>query len=120
MEELLKAGLSPATVKAGGLEAALNLATAGGLDLAEAAEIMSTSLNTFKDDGLKASDAANILAGAANASATSVGELKYGIAQVGTVASGLGLSFKDTSTTLATFAQNGLDEISPVAWGYAA
>lgn len=108
MEELLKAGISPATVKAGGLEAALNLATAGGLELADAAEIMSTSLNTFKDDGLEASDAANILAGAANASATSVGELKYGLSQAGTVASGLGLSFKDTSTALAVFAQNGI------------
>lgn len=108
MEELLKAGLSPATVKAGGLEAALNLATAGGLELADAAEIMSTSLNTFKEDGLKASEAADILAGAANASATSVGELKYGLSQVGTVANGLGLSFKDTSTALAVFAQNGL------------
>lgn len=108
IEELLKAGLSPATVKAGGLEAALNLATAGGLELADAAEIMSTSLNTFKEDGLKASEASNILAGAANASATSVMELKYGISQAGTVANGLGLTFKDTSTALAVFAQNGV------------
>lgn len=108
MEELLKAGISPATVKSGGLEAALNLATAGGLELADAAEIMSTSLNAFKDDGMEASEAANILAGAANASATSVGELKYGLSQVATVASGIGFSFEDTNSALAAFAQNGL------------
>ena len=119
MEELLKAGLSPATVEAGGLEAALNLATAGGLELAESAEIMSTAMNAFKSDGLEASDVANILAGAANASATSVGELKYGLSMSAAVASGLGVSFKDTNTALAVFAQNGL-AISPATWEQAA
>ena len=54
IEELLKAGLAPAAVQAGGLEAALNLATAGGLDLAAAAEIMSTALNAFSKDGMSA------------------------------------------------------------------
>ncbi len=49
IEELLKAGMSVEQVgKKGGLNAALNLATAGGLGLAEAAEIMSTALNSFK------------------------------------------------------------------------
>lgn len=108
MEELLKAGLSPATVQAGGLEAALSLATAGGLELADSAEIMSTAMNAFKSDGLEASEVANTLAGAANASATSVGELKFGLSMVSAVASGLGVSFKDTNTALAVFAQNGL------------
>lgn len=119
IEELLKAGLSPATVQAGGLEAALNLATAGGLELADSAEIMSTAMNAFKSDGLEASEVANTLAGAANASATSVGELKFGLSMVSAVASGLGVSFKDTNTALAVFAQNGL-AISPVAWEQAA
>ena len=108
IEELLKAGLTPAQVKAGGLESALNLATAGGLDLAKASEIMSTALNAFKDDAMSASDAANILAGTANASATSVEELQYGIAQVGAVASGIGMSFKDVNIAMGLFANNGL------------
>lgn len=108
IEELLKAGITPAQVKAGSLEAALNLATAGGLDLAQSAEIMSTALNSFKNDSLKASDAANILAGTANASATSVEELQYGLSQVSAVASGVGLNFKDTNTALGLFANNGL------------
>jgi TP901 family phage tail tape measure protein len=104
----LKAGLTPAQVQAGGLESALNLATAGGLDLAKASEIMSTALNAFKDDGMKAADAANILAGTANASATSVEELQYGLSQVGAVASGIGMNFKDVNIALGLFANNGL------------
>ncbi|MCM3032836.1 phage tail tape measure protein [Niallia sp. MER 6] len=108
IEELIKAGVSLDDIMSGGLEGALNLATAGGLELAEAAEIASTALNAFKSDNLEVVDAANLLAGAANASATDVGELKYGLSMVSAVASGIGLSFKDTSTALASFAQNGL------------
>jgi TP901 family phage tail tape measure protein len=108
IEELIKAGVSVTDIVNGGLEGALSLATAGELELAEAAEIASTALNAFRDDGLSVIDAANILAGAANASATSVNEMRYGLSMVSAVASGLGMSFKDTSTALAVFAQNGL------------
>ncbi|MFS0841170.1 phage tail tape measure protein [Paenibacillus sp. 1P03SA] len=109
MEELVKAGLSVEQIdKGGGLEAALNLATAGGLDLAEAAEVMSTSLNAFKDNNLKAADAANILAGTANASATDVRDLKYSLAQVSAVANGVGMTFRDTNIALGLFANNGI------------
>jgi len=108
IEELLKAGLSPATVQAGGLEAALSLATAGGLDLAEAAAIMATSLNAFKKDGLTAAQTADILAGTANASATGVHELQYSLAEVGAVAAGAGLSFEDVNVTLGLLANNAI------------
>ncbi|WP_416729197.1 phage tail tape measure protein [Fictibacillus sp. JL2B1089] len=107
-EELIKAGLTLDQVINGGLEGALSLAAAGELELADAAEIASTALNAFKDDNLEVADAADILAGAANASATSVGEMRYGLSMVSAVASGVGLSFEDTSTALALFAQNGL------------
>lgn len=106
IEELLKAGMSTAQVQAGGLNAALNLATAGGLGLAESAEIMSNSLNGFKKDGLQAAQAADILAGTANASATDVHDLRYSLAAVGSVADGVGMSFKDTNTALGLFANN--------------
>lgn len=108
IEELSKAGVSTKDILNGGLTGALNLATAGELDLKEAAEIASTALNAFKRDNLSVVDAANQLAGAANASATDVHELKYGLSMVAPVASGLGLSFKDTTNALAVFAQNGL------------
>ncbi|MGE9877976.1 phage tail tape measure protein [Bacillus velezensis] len=108
IEELIKAGVSLEDIMGGGLAGALDLAVAGELDLGEAAEIASTALNAFKKDGLSVTQAANMLAGAANASATDVHELKYGLSMVSAVASGVGLSFKDTSTALAIFAQNGL------------
>ena len=108
IEELVKAGVGLEDIANGGLKGALNLATAGNLELADAAEIASTALNAFKADGLNVEKAGNLLAGAANASATSVGELKYGLSPVSAVASAVGLSFDDTVTTLATFAQNGL------------
>lgn len=108
MEELVKAGVSTKDIMNGGLSGALSLATAGDLELADAAEIASTALNAFRDDNLSVAKAADILAGAANASATSVGEMKYGLSMTSAVAAGMGLSFKDTSTALAVFAQNGL------------
>lgn len=92
----------------GGLQGALSLAAAGELELADATEIASTALNSFKADGVSVSQAADILAGAANASATSVQEMKYSLAACAAVASSVGLSFKDTSSALAVFAQNGL------------
>ncbi|MBC1458479.1 phage tail tape measure protein [Listeria newyorkensis] len=108
IEELIKAGLSTADVLNGGLAGALDLATAGEIDLASAAEIASTALNAFRDDNLSVADAANILAGGANASATDVEGLRLGLQQVSAVASGAGLSFEDTATSLSVFAQNGL------------
>ncbi len=108
VEELIKAGVGLTDIINGGLEGALNLATAGELELGEAAEIASTALNAFKADHLSVADAANILSGAANASATDVRELKYGLSASSAVAAGAGMTFKDTATTLAVFAQNGL------------
>lgn len=106
MTELLKAGMSVEEVMNGATDAALNLAAAGELSLPEAAEIMSTAMNAFKVTD--AAHAADILAGAANASATDVHELKYALSAVSSVAAGVGMSFDDTNTALAVFAQNGL------------
>nr|WP_142307673.1 phage tail tape measure protein [Bacillus cereus] len=108
IEELLKAGVSLEDVLGGGLEGALNLATAGELELGEAAEIASTALNAFEKESLSVTDAADTLAGAANASATNVREMQYGMASVATVAAGAGGTFRDTATALALFAQSGL------------
>lgn len=108
MEELVKAGVSTKDILNGALKGALSLATAGELELADAAEIASTALNAFKDDNISVAQAADILAGAANSSATTVGEMRYGLQMTSAVAAGMGLSFKDTATTLALFAQNGL------------
>ncbi|MFJ8245174.1 phage tail tape measure protein [Peribacillus asahii] len=108
LEELIKAGVSTQDILAGGLKDALNLATAGGLDLAKASEVMSTALNSFTNDTISSTRAADLLAGSANASATDVKEMAYGLSQSAAVANNLKFSFEETSTTLAVLAQNGL------------
>ena len=106
MTELLKAGVSVKDVLGDASQAALDLAAAGQLSLPEAAEIMSTAMNAFHIDD--ATHATDVLVGAANASATGVQELKYSLSAVSAVAAGVGMSFDDTNTALAVFANNGL------------
>lgn len=106
MTELLKAGVSVKDVLGDASQAALDLAAAGQLSLPEAAEIMSTAMNAFHMDD--ATHAADVLVGAANASATGVQELKYSLSAVSAVAAGVGMSFDDANTALAVFANNGL------------
>lgn len=106
MTELLKAGVSVKDVLGDASQAALDLAATGQLSLPEAAEIMSTAMNAFHMDD--ATHAADVLVGAANASATGVQELKYSLSAVSAVAAGVGMSFDDTNTALAVFANNGL------------
>ena len=106
MAELLKAGLSLQEVLNGATKAALDLATAGDLSLPEAAKTMSIMMNVF--DLNDASHAADILTGAANASATNVHEMSYAMAEAAAGAKSMGVSFEDTNATLALFAKNGL------------
>lgn len=108
IEELTKAGVSTSDLLNNGLYGALLLARAGEIELGESAEVASTALNSFKKDGLDVVQVANLLAGGANASATDVRGLQQGLSQVAAVASGVGLSFSDTTTALSLFAQNGL------------
>lgn len=105
MTELLKAGVDTKSVLGEASQAALDLAAAGDLSLTEAAEVMSTAMNVF---GTKdATHVADLLAGAANASATDVHEMKYAFSQVAADAHGVGMSIDDVNVALATFAQYG-------------
>ena len=105
MTELLKAGINVKDVMGEASKAALDLASAGDLSLPEAAEVMSTAMNVF---GTKdATHVADLLAGAANASATDVHEMKYAFSQVAADAHGVGMSIDDVNVALATFAQYG-------------
>lgn len=105
MTELLKAGVDTKSVLGEAPAAALDLAAAGDLSLTEAAEVMSTAMNVF---GTKdATHVADLLAGAANASATDVHEMKYAFSQVAADAHGVGMSIDDVNVALATFAQYG-------------
>jgi TP901 family phage tail tape measure protein len=106
--ELTKAGVSVTDVLGGGLPAALSLASAGELELADAATFVSTGLNVFKLSGEDAARVSDTLSAAANKSAADVSDIGPAFAQSALVAQQLGLSLEDTSGTIALFAQQGL------------
>jgi TP901 family phage tail tape measure protein len=106
--EMAKGGIEPATIAAGGLRDVLNLAAAGEIGIAEAAEIASKQLGVWVDSaadaGTKAAflkDSVNLLSQAANASTVNVDDLALGLANSGKSADLAGLSFRETVTSMA-------------------
>jgi TP901 family phage tail tape measure protein len=106
--ELAKAGVEVADIYGGALTGALDLASAGSLDLESAAVIAANAMNTFGLAGKDVSHIADVLASAANTSAATVEDLGMGLRQVGLVADQAGLSLEDTVGTLAAMADAGL------------
>lgn len=102
--ELAKGGIAPATIAAGGLEATLNLAAAGGLELAAAGEIVAKQLGVWADKGVDAEEVTNLLAQAANASTVDVDELANGLASAQGRAAAMGVEYDDLVQTMATIA----------------
>lgn len=108
MEELVKAGLSVEDVLNGAADATVALAAAGEVELAEAATIASNAMNQF---GLAAEDLpriADLIAGAANASAIDVGQFGFSLSQAGAVANLVGVSFEDLATAIALMGNQGI------------
>jgi TP901 family phage tail tape measure protein len=106
--ELAKAGISAADILGGALRGSLDLAAAGSLQLATAAEIAAAAMNTFSLSGKDVGRIADVLAAAANKSAAGVEDLGLGLQQVGLVAAQVGLSLEETVALLAAFADRGL------------
>lgn len=106
--ELSKAGVSTADVLGGGLTGALNLAAAGQLDVAEAAETAASAMVQFGLDGKDVPHIADLLAAAAGKAQGSVHDMGFALNQSGLVASQFGLSIEDTTGVLAQFANAGL------------
>lgn len=108
MLELAKSGMTPAQISAGGLQATMLLAAAGGVDLGSAATTTSNALNMFGMSADQANVVANALAGGANASAASVDGLQQSLSQVGPGARNAGLDLNQTVGVLAAFADKGI------------
>lgn len=106
--ELAKAGLTTSEILGGALTGSMNLAAAGSLSLAEAADVTAKTLNIFHLEGKDASHIADLLAAAANKSATDVHEMGMALKMGGLAAYAAGLSVEDTTGTLALFADNAL------------
>lgn len=107
-EELAKAGLSAADITGGALTGSLDLAAAGSLGLARAAEISATAMAQFHLKGQDVAHIADVMAAAALGSTADVETLAQGMAQGGGMAASLGMSLEDTAATLALFDQNAL------------
>ncbi|WP_346007156.1 phage tail tape measure protein [Janibacter terrae] len=107
-EELAKAGVSTADILGGALTGSLDLAAAGGLDLASSAEIAATSMNLFGLEGEDVTHIADVLTASANKSAAGVDDLGLALSQGGTVAAATGLTLEETAATLSAFADSGM------------
>lgn len=109
MVELGKQGLSTSQILDGAADATTALAAAGGIELPDAAAIAAAALNQFKLTAADLPHVADLLAGAANASATGVSELGRAMSFVGPVAQAMGLSIEDSVAALALLANSGID-----------
>jgi TP901 family phage tail tape measure protein len=108
IEELAKAGVNTADILSGGLSGALSLASAGGLDVAEAAETAATAMVQFNLKGNQVEHVADLLAAGAGKAQGSVHDLGYALKAGGLVASNMGISVEDATGALAAFASAGL------------
>lgn len=107
MLELAKAGLSTEQVMAA-IGGTLDLAAAGGLSVAQAAEIAANAVNTF---GLEASDTvrvADMLAAAANASSVEVTDMAQAMQAGASVFAASEIPIEDLSTAIALLGNNGI------------
>ena len=105
---LLKAGVSAQDVLGGGLVGTMNLAAAGELAVADAAEIAATALVQFNLSGSDMAHVADLLAAGAGKAQGEVSDLALALKYVGPVASGMGISIEETVGALSAFASQGL------------
>lgn len=108
IEELSKAGVGTSDVLHGGLSGALDLASAGELRVADAAQIAATAMTQFNLKGNEVPHVADLLAAGAGKAQGSVQDLSQALNQGGLVASQAGFSINETTGTLAAFASAGL------------
>jgi len=106
--ELSKAGVSTADILSGGLTGALNLAAAGQMDVADAAETAATAMTQFGLKGDQVNHIADLLAAGAGKAQGSVDDMGQALKQAGLVANQTGLSIEETTAGLTAFASAGL------------
>lgn len=108
VNELAKAGVNAQDILGGGLKGSLDLAAAGQITVADAAETAATAMTQFKLSGDKVPHVADLLANAANKAQGGVGDMGQALKQAGLVAASTGLSIEETTAGLTAFASAGL------------
>lgn len=104
--ELAKAGLTTSQILAATSDT-LNLATAGQIELAQAATITADSLTQFALPADNAGRVADALAFTANKSTTSVELMAESLKYLAPISRALGISLEETSTVIGVLANNG-------------
>lgn len=105
--ELGKAGLSTSDILNGGLSGALDLAATEGMDVGEAAELMSSTLSQFNLSGSRAADVADALAAGAGNAQGSARDLGMALSQTGGIANSFGISMEEATGFLSAMAREG-------------
>jgi len=92
----------------GGIEHTLNLAAAGGLELADSAMIMANSMNQFGMDASEADRVADVFAYTAANAGTDVTQLGDAMQYAGANAAAAGMSIEDTSAFIGVLGDAGI------------
>ena len=98
---LAKAGMPLEQALQGGAKAAVEFAEVGKMDVTQAAELMTDSMNVFKVSALEAGHA---ISSAADASSTDIQGMSQAMSQVGAVAGMANQNIDDTAAALAILA----------------
>ncbi|HEY7061725.1 MAG TPA: phage tail tape measure protein [Chloroflexota bacterium] len=106
--ELVKGGVTIPEIMSGAAQATLDLAAAGGVDLASAATIAANAMSQFNLTGSDMGNVVNQIAGYANATTGDVHDFQMSLTAVGAVANLAGQSFNDTATAIALMADSGI------------
>jgi TP901 family phage tail tape measure protein len=104
--ELAKGGIDVDTAMQGALKSVVNLAAAsvGELSLAEAAKAVANGVAAFNLQGAESVRVADSLAGVAQSTTASFGDLAHSLSQVGTVGNSLGFSIEATTDAIGLLA----------------
>lgn len=108
MVELAKAGMESEDVMSA-IPGVMDLAAAGQISVAEAANLAAATINTFGLEAEKTTEVADVLAAAANASSADIRDLAFGVQNAGSVFASSGQSVETLATMMALLANNGLN-----------
>lgn len=106
--DLAKAGASTQQIIEGVGEASIALAQAADVKIPFAGENLINILNTFQLGAEQAMHAADLLAGAANASSVDLNDLVISMKYAGPVAAGLGITLEDVTDSLTLLGKVGI------------
>lgn len=90
------------------LPSVLALATAGGLELASAADIASNVISGFGKEAADAAEVADVLAVAASTTNTNVGQLGQAMSTVAPIAAAMGISMQATAASIGVMSDAGI------------